>query len=139
MVADRGVRVYTVGFGTLQGTTIGFEEYSIYVRLDEETLKAIAKMTGGEYFHAGTAADLRKVYEKLNAKFALERQETEISALWSAGAAGLFLLATLLSLLWFYPTGDRASRDVLSETVCRSRIRCAGVHSRLRVSLPRRS
>jgi Ca-activated chloride channel family protein len=110
MVADRGVRVYTVGFGTLQGTTIGFEEYSIYVRLDEETLKAIAKMTGGEYFHAGTAADLRKVYEKLNAKFALERQETEISALWSAGAAGLFLLATLLSLLWFHRGAPRASR-----------------------------
>ena len=51
LAADRGVRVYTVGFGTLQGTTIGFEDYQIYVRLDEDTLKGIAKITGGEYFH----------------------------------------------------------------------------------------
>jgi Ca-activated chloride channel family protein len=102
LVADRGVRVYTVGFGTLKGTMIGVDEYSIYVRLDEETLKAIAKITGGEYFHAGTAADLRKVYESLNTRFALERQETEISALFAAAAAALMLLAALLSMLWFY-------------------------------------
>lgn len=102
MAADRGVRVFTVGFGTLQGTTIQSDNYSFYVRLDEETLKAIAKMTGGEYFHAGTAADLRKVYESLSAKFAMERKETEISALFSAVAALLALLAVMLSVLWFH-------------------------------------
>jgi Ca-activated chloride channel family protein len=102
MAADRGVRVFTVGFGTLAGTTIQSDNYSFYVRLDEETLKAIAKTTRGEYFHAGTAADLRKVYESLSAKFALERKETEISALFSAASALLMLLAVLLSLLWFH-------------------------------------
>jgi Ca-activated chloride channel family protein len=102
MAADRGVRVYTVGFGTLQGTTIGVDGYSFFVRLDEETLKAIAKATGGEYFHAGTAADLRKVYEALNAKLALERRDTEVSALFSALAVFLALLAGVLSLLWFH-------------------------------------
>lgn len=102
LVADRGVRVFTVGFGTLKGTMIGVDEYSIYVRLDEDTLKAIAKITGGEYFHAGTAADLRKVYESLSTRFALERQETEISALFAAAAAALLLLAALLSMLWFH-------------------------------------
>ena len=102
LAADRGVRVYTVGFGTLQGTTIGFEDYQIYVRLDEETLKAIAKITGGEYFHAGTAADLRTVYQNLNARLAMERQQTEISALASGIAALFALLAALLSVLWFH-------------------------------------
>jgi Ca-activated chloride channel family protein len=102
MAADRGVRVYTVGFGTLQGTTIGFEDYQIYVRLDEDTLKAIAKITGGEYFHAGTAADLRAVYQNLNAKLAMERTQTEISALAAAAAAGLALLAAILSVWWFH-------------------------------------
>ena len=101
MAADRGVRVYTVGFGTLQGTTIGFEDYQIYVRLDEETLKAIAKVTGGEYFHAGTAADLRAVYQNLNTKLAMERQQTEIGAIFSGVAALLALLAVLLSVWWF--------------------------------------
>jgi Ca-activated chloride channel family protein len=102
MAADRGVRVYTVGFGTLQGTTIGFEDYQIYVRLDEETLKAIAKVTGGEYFHAGTAADLRTVYQNLNAKLAMERQQTEVGALFSGVAALFGLFAALLSVWWFY-------------------------------------
>jgi Ca-activated chloride channel homolog len=101
MAADRGVRVYTVGFGTLQGTTIGFEDYQIYVRLDEETLKAIAKVTGGEYFHAGTAADLRTVYQNLNAKLAMERQQTEVGALFSGLAAFFALLAAVLSVWWF--------------------------------------
>jgi Ca-activated chloride channel family protein len=59
-------------------------------------------MTGGEYFHAGTAADLRKVYETLNARIAMETRETEIGALLVAGAAALLLLGALLSLLWFH-------------------------------------
>ena len=45
MAADRGVRVYTVGIGTTEGETIGFEGWSMRVRLDEETLKSIANMT----------------------------------------------------------------------------------------------
>ena len=40
MAADRGVRVYTVGIGTKEGETIGFEGWSMRVRLDEETLKS---------------------------------------------------------------------------------------------------
>lgn len=111
MAADRGVRVYTVGFGTLQGTTIGFEDYQIYVRLDEDTLKAIAKVTGGEYFHAGTAADLRAVYQNLNARLAMERQQTEVGALASGLAALFALLAALLSVLWFHRAASTAPQQ----------------------------
>ena len=102
MAAERGVRVYTVGFGTLEGTTISMDNYSFYVRLDEETLKSIAKITGGEYFHAGTGADLRKVYTHLSTKLSMERKETEVSALFSAVAALFALMAAMLSVLWFH-------------------------------------
>ena len=81
---------------------IGDENWSFYVRLDEETLKSVAAITGAEYFYAGTADDLRKVYQSLTLKFGLERKETEISALFSAGAALLIALAAALSLLWFH-------------------------------------
>jgi len=101
MAADRGVRVFTVGFGTLEGTTIGFEGWSAYVRLDEETLKAVAEVTRGEYYHAGTAADLKKVYQDLNTRFVLERKDTEVTSLFSAAAALLAALAGGLSLAWF--------------------------------------
>ena len=105
MAADRGVRVYTVGFGTKDGAEIpGFEGYSFFARLDEETLKGVATITGGEYFHAGTSTDLTKVYEKLNTKFTLERGETEVSALLSVLAALLLVGAAALSMLWFHRT-----------------------------------
>jgi len=103
IAADHGVRVYTVGFGTLGGGEIpGFEGYSFFARLDEETLKGVASITGAEYFHAGNSADLRKVYQSLNQKFALEKRDTEISALLSGGAALLLIFAAGLSMLWFY-------------------------------------
>lgn len=101
MAADRGVRVYTVGFGTTSGEVIGFEGWSFRVRLDEETLKTIATMTQGEYFHAGTATDLKKVYETLNSRLSMEKKETEVTALLSGVAALLAMASGLLSLLWF--------------------------------------
>lgn len=99
--ADRGVRVYTVGIGTVDGETIGFEGWSMRVRLDEETLKAIANKTQAEYFYAGTATDLSKVYSSLSSRLTVEKKETEISALFALGAAVLALLSAGLSLLWF--------------------------------------
>ncbi len=99
--ADRGVRVYTVGIGTVDGETIGFEGWSMRVRLDEETLKAIANKTQAEYYYAGTAADLKKVYGTLSSRLTVEKKETEISALFALGAGVLALLSAGLSLLWF--------------------------------------
>jgi len=101
MAADRGVRVFTVGFGTIGGETIGFQGWSMRVRLDEETLKGIAKITHGEYFYAGSAGDLKKVYESLNSRLVLEKQDIEISALFAAAAAAAALGSAVLSLLWF--------------------------------------
>jgi Ca-activated chloride channel family protein len=101
MAAERGVRIFTVGFGTKGGETIGFGGWSMRVRLDEETLKAIAKMTLGEYFYAGTAGDLKKVYESLSSRFVLEKKDLEVSALFAAAAAVVALASAVLSLLWF--------------------------------------
>jgi Ca-activated chloride channel family protein len=101
MAADRGIRVYTVGIGTVDGETIGFEGWSMRVRLDEETLKAIATKTSADYFYAGTANDLKKVYETLSSRLTVEKRETEVSALFAIAAAVLALLSAGLSVLWF--------------------------------------
>jgi Ca-activated chloride channel family protein len=101
MAAERGVRVYTVGMGTTSGEIIGFEGWSMRVRLDEETLKNISVLTHGEYFYAGTAEDLKKVYESLSSRMVVERKETEISALFAAAGALLAMLAAGLSVWWF--------------------------------------
>ncbi len=101
LASERGIRVYTVGIGTPDGFIIGSEGWSMRVRLDEDALKSIAEVTDGEYFFAGTADELKKVYEALNAKLVFEKRETEISALFAALAAALTVLAALLSMLWF--------------------------------------
>lgn len=105
LAADRGVRVYTVGFGTDEGAATPADGWSYYMRLDEETLKNIARITGGEYFHAATGNELKKVYDKLNLKFTIERRETEISALFSGAAVLLLAAACVLSILWFHQRG----------------------------------
>ena len=101
MAADRGVRVYTVGVGTVDGETIGFEGWSMRVRLDEETLKAVATRTQAEYFYAGTAENLKKVYETLSSRLTVVKKETEISSLLALAGAVLALLSAGLSLAWF--------------------------------------
>lgn len=108
LAADRGVKVYTVGFGTAQGGMAEADGMSIYMRFDEETLKAIAQATSAEYFHAASGADLRKIYETLNARYVLEKKETEVTALFCALAAILAAIAAWLSVRWFGRVGQPA-------------------------------
>jgi Ca-activated chloride channel homolog len=101
MAAERGVRIYTVGVGTPQGAIVGIEGWQMRVGLDEETLKAVADLTRGEYFYAGTAVDLKKIYESLRSRLVLERKRTEVTAVFCAVAALLVVLSAALSLAWF--------------------------------------
>jgi Ca-activated chloride channel homolog len=101
MAADRGVKVFTVGFGTKNGEVIGFEGWSMRVQLDERTLQNIANLTQGQYFYAGSGADLMLVYEALKSRLVLEKRETEVTALFADLAGLLILLAVVLSVWWF--------------------------------------
>ena len=101
MAADRGVRIYVVGLGTVDGEALAAEGMAIYMRLDEPTLREVARMTGGEYHYAGTAEDLRGVYQKLGSRLQVQKRETELSAALAFVAAILVLGAALLSMLWF--------------------------------------
>jgi Ca-activated chloride channel family protein len=99
--ADLGVRVYTVGFGTPNGFIPGYEGYSFFTQVDEEALKAVAKITEADYFKAGSAEDLKKVYQHLSTQFTLEKRDTEITAILAGVALILVLLAIALSGFWF--------------------------------------
>jgi Ca-activated chloride channel family protein len=65
-----------------------------------ETLEA-AKMTGGEYHHAGTAEALRTVYQNLGSSLQVRTRDTELTALLALAAAVVLLAGTGLSILWF--------------------------------------
>ena len=100
-IADRGVKIYTVGLGSPEGTVIRAFNRSMRVRLDEETLKRIAEKTGGAYFKAETDTDLRGIYENLGKRLVFEAKRTEITAVFAALAALLLVVTGALSLAWF--------------------------------------
>jgi Ca-activated chloride channel family protein len=101
MAAERGIRVYTVGFGNSQGGTADMGDgMAMYMAFDEASLRAIADLTLGEYFHAASGPELMKIYEGLARKLALEREYTEVTFLLAAASTLLLLGAAALSLRW---------------------------------------
>jgi Ca-activated chloride channel family protein len=101
MAADRGVRIHVIGLGSVGDSGAMPEGMPIYLQLDEPTLREVARMTGGEYHHAGTAEALRSVYENLGSRVQVQTRETEVSALLALLSAALALAAGALSLVWF--------------------------------------
>ena len=100
MAADAGIRIYTVGIGTEGGGSIEVEGRRLEASFDEDVLRRIAGLTGGEHFRATDGAELTKIYERLSGRVLFERKEQEITALFTAIGALLLLISATLSLLW---------------------------------------
>lgn len=119
----RGIRVYTIGFGTLNNTSPmicgdvfsendqfgghGFDFGAPFGggggfrrELDEVTLKQVADMTGGAYYAATSARELQNVFRNLPTYLVVTRETTEIGVLFNAFAVLLVLAAFYLSLRW---------------------------------------
>jgi len=112
--ADRGLRVYTIGFGTESGSPqfadpggFGggrgggqFGGRGFRRGIDEDTLKQIADLTGGRYYAASSASELLKVFQSLPTYLITKHEVTEISVVFAAGGALLVALALALALRW---------------------------------------
>ncbi|MBC8078386.1 MAG: VWA domain-containing protein [Chloroflexales bacterium] len=113
--ADRGVRVYTIGFGTENGSAGGqfggqpngqqggndpFAGGRFRRGIDEATLKEVAAMTGGDYYAAESADQLLEVFQQLPTTLITKRETTEISVVFAGIGALLAALAVGLSLRW---------------------------------------
>jgi Ca-activated chloride channel family protein len=100
LAARAGLRIYTIGVGA--AVQQGFLGISGNADLDEGTLKAIARATGGEYFRATDARDLQKVYARIDAlePSAGREQWYRPSTEWFDWPLGLALLLSLTAVLW---------------------------------------
>jgi Ca-activated chloride channel family protein len=120
--ADRGIRVYTIGFGTANGGVMdcgwGIERDGFFGGggpalggdplfggwfrrgIDEDTLKQVSDMTGGKYYSATSAHELQDVFDALPTYLFTRRENTEISVAFTALGALLAALAVGLSLMW---------------------------------------
>ncbi len=84
IAADLGVRVYTIGVGTVQGEVLKARGMQARVKLDEDVLKRIAELTGGEYFKADSELKLDKIYQRLSMQIALKKhRQTEVTVLFA--------------------------------------------------------
>ena len=117
---DRGVRVYTIGFGTAQGGVMdcsisgdpfsggfsggggGFFGGSGRRRrgIDEETLQRVADMSDGTYYAPESASELQEVFESLPTHLITRRETSEISVAFVALSVLFFGPALLLAMVW---------------------------------------
>lgn len=99
--AEQGVRIYTVGVGTPQGTTLTVNGFTVHTQLDEAGLRQIADTTGGQYYSAASADELKSVYDNLNLQFVTKPEQLELTALFAGASLMVVVLGGLLSLIWF--------------------------------------
>jgi Ca-activated chloride channel homolog len=102
---ERGIPVFTVLVGTPNGvveeTLTGGLTRIIRVPPSPETLQQLATATGGEFFTAPDAEQLRKVYEDLGSRLGTRQEPREITDVFAAGAAALLLAGGAVSALLF--------------------------------------
>jgi Ca-activated chloride channel family protein len=96
-----GVKVYTVGIGTKEGSVLRIQGRSVFTRLDEDTLKGMADQTGGRYLSAQSEDELAKVYDELARERLFEKEKTEVTFAVTAAALVLSVIGGIFSLLWF--------------------------------------
>jgi len=99
--ARAGIKIYTVGIGTPEGTVLQIQGRNVFTRLDEETLKGMAEVTGGRYFNAQDESDLREIYDDLSRQRVIENKETEVTFAFAGAALALSMVAGGLGLVWF--------------------------------------
>lgn len=101
LAAERGVRIYTVGIGSPEGTTLNIEGFNVFTQLDEAMLRQIAELTEGGYYGAADPEELRAIYDTLDLQLVVRSETTEVTALFSGLGMLALLSGALLSLIWF--------------------------------------
>jgi len=115
LAAAEGVRIYTIGVGAESRGAFGLALGG--ARIDEATLQAISKATGGRYYRARDVAGLQEIYgmlDELEPVVSDERTFRPVEELfqWPLGAA--LVLSALLGLAGtgFVPRLGRSSESV---------------------------
>lgn len=101
LAVDLGVRIYTVGVGSVAGDIIHVEGMTVHTQMNEALLSYIAQTSGGQYYFAGDSASLRHIYRDLQPALSVKPEKMELTSLLAALSILLFLAGGTLSMLWF--------------------------------------
>ena len=115
--AARGVRVFTIGYGTDNPTTLtcdatqfgGFSGGGFSgggggegnpFQADYPALMQVSRVTGGTFYRAQDASQLSSALSKLPAAFTVVHKQVDIAAAFAALGGLLIAAAVALSLWW---------------------------------------
>jgi Ca-activated chloride channel homolog len=92
------IPIHTVALGT-RGATIRTPTGTLIpVSPDPETMRRIAKLSGGRAFQAEDSGDLGRIYESLGSRVATKKEEREITVAFAAGGGILLAAAAALGV-----------------------------------------
>jgi Ca-activated chloride channel family protein len=101
LASGAGVRVFPIGLGKPEGTTIEVDGYQIATALNEPLLEGIAAVTEGEYLRAEDERQLADIYRKIDLKLTTTGKDTEVTSLFAGAALALLFVGSLLTVRWF--------------------------------------
>jgi Ca-activated chloride channel family protein len=94
-----GVHIETVGIGTTDGTSVEVDGFKIQTALDEDTLTAIAKTSGGSYHPASNVAQLNKIASTINLRLTTHHEDMPIAGAFIGLAIALLAIGGILTVL----------------------------------------
>ena len=100
VAADRGIRIFTVGIGSVAGATIDVEGFRIHSQLDEALLRQIADTTDGTYYAARDPDQLGAIYEAIQTRLVVRPEQMEVTSFVAGAGLLILLIGALASLRW---------------------------------------
>jgi Ca-activated chloride channel family protein len=92
------VPISSISFGTSHGT-VNIDGKDVPVSVDDASLSEIARLSGGDFYKAATAAELKKVYTDLGAQIGYELKNADASRPWLIIGTLILMIAAGSSLV----------------------------------------
>lgn len=96
-----GVRIYPVAYGSLAGTRIQLEGFTVHTQLEPAVLFDLATLTGGAYFNGSVNPELKTVYRNVATQVVTQATQLEVTSWWVGAALLTMLVGAGFSLVWF--------------------------------------
>ncbi|WP_033260650.1 VWA domain-containing protein [Amycolatopsis vancoresmycina] len=94
-----GVPISSISFGTTHGS-VTIDDKSQPVSVDDESLREIARLSGGDFYKAASAEELKKVYADLGEQIGYELKDADASKPWVVVGTLLLMLGAAASLFF---------------------------------------